>query len=262
MWVEADYICLYAPDGRIMGHFGVQRDVTARRLAEDEIARSREELRALAARLESVREEERTRIAREIHDELGQSLTGLKLDIAWLRQRLREQTDLVDRVQSVVGRIDGTIDAVRRIATELRPSVLDHLGLVAAVEWQAREFEQLSGLVVALRLPPDNPAIQDVIATTVFRMLQETLTNVARHAEATRVEIGLEVDDAALTLRVEDNGRGITDAEVRDRHSLGLVGLRERAIACGGELTIEGRRGLGTIVTARLPLRPAAEAGP
>src|SRR6185437_11480881 len=161
------------------------------------------------------------------------------------------------RVQSVVARIDGTIDAVRRIATELRPSVLDHLGLVAAVEWQAQEFENLSGLAVRLDVRSATAAVAATTATTVFRLLQETLTNVARHASATRVEIVLDLGGDAVTLRVADNGRGITEAELTDRRSLGLVGLRERAIACGGELVIEGRPGEGTVVSARLPARPA-----
>jgi PAS domain S-box-containing protein len=236
----------------------VATDVTDRKRAEEEIRGSREELRALAARLQSVREDERAHIAREVHDELGQALTGLKLDLAWLKPRLRDQVSLLERVQAVVGRIDGTIDAVRRIATELRPSVLDHLGLVAAVEWQAQEFEKLTGVVVRLSLSSTRPAVDGTVATTVFRMLQETLTNVARHAAATSVDVTLEVREEALTLRVADNGRGISAAERTDPHSLGLVGLRERAIACAGELVIEGHPGKGTIVTVRIPLPLAA----
>src|SRR6266545_791026 len=236
----------------------IATDITDRKRAEEEIHRSREELRALAARLQSVREDERTHISREIHDELGQALTGLKLDLAWLRQRLKDRTDLSERLQSVVGRIDGTIDAVRRIATELRPSVLDHLGLVAAVEWQAQEFEKLAGVAVRLSVSSATPTINGATATTIFRILQETLTNVARHAEATRVEIALEVGEAAVLLRVADNGRGISETALRDRRSLGLIGLRERAIASGGELRIEGRPGEGTVVSARIPSRPQA----
>jgi PAS domain S-box-containing protein len=254
VWVEGDYICLYAPDGRIIGHFGIQRDVTARRRHDDEVRRSREELRALAARLQSVREDERTRISREVHDELGQALTGLRLDLSWLKGRLKEKPELAERVQSAVTRIDGTIDTVRRIATELRPSVLDHLGLVAAVEWQAQEFEKRTGITVRLELSSAHPAVDDARATTVFRILQESLTNVARHAGAGHVDIALALGPDAVALRVSDDGRGISEAERTALRSLGLVGIRERAIACGGECTIEGRPGQGTTVFARIPL--------
>ncbi len=232
----------------------VATDITERRQHEDEVRRSREELRALAARLQSVREDERTRISREVHDELGQALTGLRLDLSWLKGRLKDRPDLAERVQSVVSRIDGTIDTVRRIATELRPSVLDHLGLVAAVEWQAQEFEKRTGITVRLELSSAHPAVDDARATTVFRILQESLTNVARHASATRVEIALALGPDAVTLQVADDGRGISEAERTALRSLGLVGIRERAIACGGECTIEGRAGQGTTVTARIPL--------
>ena len=254
VWIEGDYRCLYAPDGRIMGHFGIQRDITARRRHDADIRKSREELRALAARLQSVREDERTRISREVHDELGQALTGLRLDLSWLKGRLRDRPDLADRVQSVVARIDGTIDAVRRIATELRPSVLDHLGLLAAVEWQAQEFEKRTGITVRLELSSAHPALDDMRATTVFRILQESLTNVARHARASRVDVALALGPEAVTLQVADDGRGISEAERTAVRSLGLVGIRERAIACGGECTIEGQAGRGTRVLVRIPL--------
>jgi PAS domain S-box-containing protein len=254
VWVEGDYICLYAPDGRIIGHFGIQRDITARRRHDEEVRRSREELRALAARLQSVREDERTRISREVHDELGQALTGLRLDLSWMKGKLKDRPDLAERVQSAVTRIDGTIDTVRRIATELRPSVLDHLGLGAAVEWQAQEFEKRTGIAVRLELSSAHPVVDDARATTVFRILQESLTNVARHAGAGRVDIALALGPDAVTLRVSDDGRGISEAERTALRSLGLVGIRERAIACGGECTIEGRTGQGTTVFARIPL--------
>ncbi|HET8624147.1 MAG TPA: histidine kinase [Gemmatimonadales bacterium] len=254
VWVEGDYHCLYAPDGRLIGHFGIQRDITARRRHDEDIRRSREELRALAARLQSVREDERTRISREVHDELGQALTGLRLDLSWLKSRLKDKPELADRVQSVVTRIDGTIDTVRRIATELRPSVLDHLGLVAAVEWQAQEFEKRTGITVRLELSSAHPAVDDARATTVFRILQESLTNVARHAHADHVDIALALGPDAVTLQVADDGRGISEAERTAVRSLGLVGMRERAIACGGECTIEGRVARGTNVVVRIPL--------
>ncbi len=254
--VEGDYICLYTDDGRIEGHFGIQRDVTSRRKEEEELLRSRQELRDLTARLQSVREKERTRISHEIHDELGQALTGLKLDLAWIATRLRDRPELLERARSVVARIDGTVDAVRRIATELRPSVLDHLGLVAAVEWQAQEFEKRTGVACGLAVRADHVEIGEGLATTIFRMLQEALTNVARHAGASRVEIALTITPVELLLEVRDDGRGISEDEIAARHSLGLVGLRERALACNGDLVIGGVPSGGTTVSVRIPLGP------
>jgi PAS domain S-box-containing protein len=232
----------------------VATDITERKDAEEKARRSRVELRALAARLLLIREEERTMIAREIHDELGQALTGLKIDLAWLKKRVEDRPELAEEIQSIVERVDGTMDAVRRIATELRPSILDHLGLVAAIEWQAQEFERRTGVKTSVRASRPEIAIDEVRATAVFRMLQETLTNVARHAGAARVDITLTVGAVDLSLDVRDDGRGITPAEIAASRSLGLVGLRERAIACGGMLAITGTPGRGTHVAVRVPL--------
>ena len=255
MIIEGDYICLYDREGRFIGHFGIQRDVTQRRQEENEILRSRQELRDLTARLQLVREEERTNIAREVHDELGQSLTGLKFDLAWLKSRMTDRT-LIERVQSIMVRIDGAMDTVRRIATDLRPSILDDLGLVAAVEWQAQEFERSTGITAELEVQATYPELDDVCATTAFRILQETLTNVARHAQATRVKIALQVSSKELMLEVRDNGRGISKSDLLSSTSLGLIGSRERALACGGKLVIRGIRDHGTIALLRIPIRP------
>src|SRR5215203_1301346 len=255
--IEGDYICLHDPEGRLIGHFGIQRDITDRRAAELEILRSRQELRDLTARLQLVREEERTCHARELHDELGQSLTSLKIDLAWLKPRVAGRAALSERVQSIIVRIDGAMDTVRRIATDLRPSVLDDLGLVAAVEWQAQEFERSTGVTVQLEVRANQRELNDVCATTTFRILQETLTNVARHAHATRVSIALHVDQEELKLEVRDNGRGISEGEITSPRSLGLVGSRERAIGCGGELVVRGVRNQGTLVSLRIPFRSA-----
>src|SRR5690242_21740565 len=157
--IEGHYLCVYDERGRITGHLGIQRDITDRHRAAEEIAASREELRALAARLERIREEERTRIARELHDELGQALTGLKLDLAWMERRLnRQQSELVDRCANLLGRLDDVMIAVRRIVTELRPSVLDQLGLADAIEWQAQDFAARTGLALELDIRCDCPS--------------------------------------------------------------------------------------------------------
>ena len=260
--IEGHYLCVYDEQGRITGHLGIQRDITDRHRAAEEIAASREQLRALAARLETIREEERTRIARELHDELGQALTGLKLDLAWIERRLSRQTqaELFDRCANLLARLDDVMVSVRRIITELRPSVLDQLGLAEAIEWQAQEFAARTGLALDLEMECSAPSPAGGVASAVFRMLQEALTNVARHAQASRVRVTLCIDDTWLALDVTDDGRGITTDELRGAHSLGLLGLRERAIAWGGHVTIAPVAPSGTTVSLRIPLgnSPAA----
>jgi len=254
MRVEGDYMVIYDERGRIAGHFGIQRDVTDRYLATEQIRASSEQLRALASRLQTVREEERTGIAREIHDELGQALTGLRLDVAWMRHRLPRDHELEAQCASMIERIDATLNAVRRIATALRPSVLDQLGLAAALEWQGHEFGTRTGIEVAMELSVDGAAVPDDLGSSAFRILQEALTNVARHARATRVTIRLAQTPALLTLAVSDDGVGIPPERLDGTASLGLVGMRERALACGGELEISSAPGHGTTVLLRVPL--------
>ena len=262
--IEGHYVCVYDEQGRITGHLGIQRDITDRHRSAEAIARSREELRALAARLESIREEERTRIARELHDELGQALTGLKLDLAWVEHRLNRhsQIELLDRCESLLARLNEVMVSVRRIVTELRPSVLDQLGLADAIEWQAQDFAARTGLALDLDIKCDCDALPDAMASAVFRTLQEALNNVAKHAKASRVRVALRVTLDALSLVIQDDGRGINPGEMHGgKRSLGLVGLRERAIAWGGTVSIEGAPEAGTTVSLRLPLaiRAAAE---
>ncbi len=223
------------------------------------LRRSEESLRALAAHLQSVREEERTRIAREVHDELGQALTGLKMDLAWLAKRWPKlPKDLAGKISGMFGLIDATIKSVRRISSGLRPQVLDDVGLVGALKWQAREFQARTGIRCKSELPAEDILLDPEHATALFRIFQEVLTNVGRHAKATRVDIELRPDTDQLVLRVHDNGRGIADADARGQKSLGLLGMRERAQLFGGGVEIKGVRGRGTTVTVSMPLRVAA----
>ena len=258
MRIEGDYVVIHDHRGRIAGHFGIQRDVTEGYEASARVSASRQELRALAARLQRAREEERTTIAREIHDELGQALTGIKLDIAWMKRRLPREDDLNAQCQSMIERIDATLTTVRRIATELRPSVLDQLGLEAAIEWQGQEFSLRTGILVDFHVSVGDKPLTEHMASSSFRILQESLTNIARHARASRVVINLAVNDNMLTLEIEDDGIGIEPQRLDGTASLGLVGMRERALACGGELCITGRPMLGTTVALRIPLDPGA----
>jgi two-component system, NarL family, sensor histidine kinase UhpB len=255
MWVEGDYMCFYDAAGRITGHFGIQRDVTDRIVAAEELETSRAELRALAARLQATREEERTRISREIHDELGQALTALKLDLAWLESRQPKNNSGPFRVGevSITTRIDETMEIVRRIASELRPSVLDQLGLEAAIDWLVQESARRTGIAVTLQAG-EFPRLSDQVASHAFRIIQEALTNVTRHSKATQVKVTLRHVGAALVLGVEDNGVGITPQSLSGLRSLGLVGIRERAVACGGTLMIRGRPGEGTAIVVTIPI--------
>ncbi len=212
-----------------------------------------EQLRALAARLQSVREEERTRVAREIHDELGQTLTAIKIDLVFLiSERPEDQEHRFQRGQSILKLVEATIQAVRRISTELRPAILDDLGPVAAVEWAAEEFQARTGIKCHIDLADADIAIDPERATALFRIFQETLTNVARHANATEVNVRLSEEDGYLVLEVRDNGRGIGREQLSAR-SLGILGMRERALLIGGELNISGSPGQGTMVRVRIP---------
>jgi signal transduction histidine kinase len=221
----------------------------------EELQLSFEQLRALAARLQSIQEEERKRVAREIHDQLGQALTAIKMDVSSLvRELLGDQKHQSTRASSILKLVDETIQSVRRIATELRPGILDDLGLVATVEWAGEEFEARTGTKCRLDLPEDDIPIDQERATAIFRIFQETLTNIARHADATEVKARLDRKDAGLTLEVHDNGKGIPEEKLRSGTSLGILGMRERAMLLGGDLTITGAPGHGTTVRVRIPV--------
>ena len=233
----------------------LEAELAERALTEQRLRASEENLRALAAHLQSVREEERIHIAREIHDELGQALTGLKFDIETL-SRSYEAADtlsLAERTQSMCQSIDRIINSVRRIASGLRPEVLDEIGLAAAVEWQAREFSRRTGIRCAITIEPGFSDPDKERSTALFRIFQELLTNVARHANATRVNATIG-DGEALRLTVEDNGRGIRREEHESAKSLGFMGLRERALAFGGAISVQGEEGKGTRVSVSIPL--------
>jgi PAS domain S-box-containing protein len=221
-----------------------------------------ERLRALSAHAETVREDERTGIAREIHEVLGQALTALKMDVAWLARRVDSDSPspksaLLDKLHGMSEITDDVIKQVRRISSELRPGVLDDLGLVAAVDWQAQEFESRTSVVCSLNADLGNEPISRELSTAVFRIFQEALTNIARHAEAERVDIDLVRDGADLRLIVHDDGKGIDPVEIDDPESLGLLGIRERARHLGGSATIERAPEGGTRVSLQLPIAKA-----
>jgi PAS domain S-box-containing protein len=230
----------------------VANDITERKHAE-------EALRALSARIRSTREEEGTRIAREIHDELGGILTGLKWDLEKIDNSLKTCRDedlpeIRKRISSMTTLIETTINTVRRIASELRPGVLDDLGLVAAIEWQVEQFQLRSGLKCHLTNNASEVELSRERATAVFRILQEILTNILRHARAGNLYVKLKRSKQSFELEVKDDGVGITESQRMNSQSLGLLGMKERALLVGGEVRITGKEGGGTTVVVRVPL--------
>ena len=236
----------------------LRTEIAERARAEQQLRASLDQLRALAARLQSVREEERTSIAREIHDELGQACTAIKMDLALIsRKATRRQTRLLAKVSSATQLVDGMIVTLRRIASDLRPRTLDDLGLSAALEWQAQEFESRTGIRCRIALPQEPLDLDAERSAAIFRIFQESLTNVARHAHATRVEARLERVFNDLFFEVRDNGKGFDAGDIKSRNSLGLVGMQERALLLDGELKLEGVPGAGTTLALRIPLPPS-----
>ena len=239
---------------------GSARDITERKAAERRLKASREQLRALSARLQSAREQEGTRIAREIHDELGSALTSLKWDLEEIDKLLSTTLEVStlakirEKLHAPLKLTDLAITAVQRIASELRPSVLDDLGLAPAIEWQAQQFQARTGIVCVCDFSMEEVVLTGEQSTAVFRVLQEALTNVLRHAQATRVDIRIKKEDNYFLLSISDNGKGITESEKAEQQSLGILGMRERAHLIGGEIDIKGVAGKGTVVIVRVPI--------
>jgi len=232
----------------------LRTEIADRQRAEEQLRTSLDQLRALADRLQTVREAERTSISREIHDELGQACTAIKMDLALIGRRLtKRQTHLRAKVDSAMQLVDSTIASLRRIASELRPRTLDDLGLVAALESQAQEFESRTGIHCDISLPQESLEIDAGTSTVIFRIFQESLTNVARHAQATLVGARLEKNNDRLIFHVFDNGVGFDPAKAGAKKSLGIVGMQERALMLNGELKIESAAGQGTALTLTIP---------
>jgi len=237
------------------------RDITERIEAENALKASRQELRELSANLQSVREDEKTRIARELHDDLGQQLTALKMDLSSAEQSLAETPSspepVLAQLRGMRRLIDSTVGSVRRIAADLRPVMLDDLGLLPAIDWLLNDYNTRYGLEIERRIEPGKMSFSRNGATTLFRIMQEALTNVVRHAEATRVSISLVCEDGECVLRIADDGRGANDAQATEGHgekSFGLLGIRERVHVLGGSVSIETAPERGFALTARIPL--------
>ncbi|MDD5170706.1 MAG: PAS domain S-box protein, partial [Syntrophales bacterium] len=230
-------------------------DITERREAKNDLEQSREQLRKLTVHLQSVREQERTVIARELHDELGQLLTALNTNVILLQKKIPpELTVLSERTEAMSGLIDMTMQTLKRIYMSLRPGMLDHLGLTASVSWLTDEFEQREGIACKLKIDPEDMIIGPEISTALYRIFQETLTNISRHAEASRVLIRLKATAKKVQLTVTDNGKGFTQEQQNKPHSFGLLGIRERAAHLGGTVETKGEKGKGTTINVTIPL--------
>ena len=257
-WFLCRGVPLRDADGRIERWYGTNTDIEERKRAEEQLRGYNEELRALSARLHSVREEESARIAREIHDELGAALSSLKWDLEEIDEVLSETTApsqlaaLREKVGAMIALTDSTVEAIRTIASELRPTALEEFGLAEALRWHAEQFQARTGIVIDCDCLLDRGALNLEQSTAIFRIVQEALTNVLRHAQATRVDIKMRREGSHFVLTISDNGRGITEAEKKGPQSLGLLGMHERAYLLGGEISVEGAEGRGTVITLRV----------
>jgi two-component system sensor histidine kinase UhpB len=275
-WLAPFARFIYDNQGQAIRFVGVDFDITERKNAEDTLQQVNEELerrvtertteliftqaqlRALAGRLHSLQEEERSELARELHDEFGAAFTALKMDLHWIMARLSDKKDgLEDKARQMSALIDRSVDSVRRTAGLLRPRLLDDFGLVAAIEWQIEEFQHRTGIQCTTSLP-EEVELDRSISIAVFRILQEALTNVARHAQAHRVHVSLQVDDHKVVISIEDDGKGIDFNTVVNDRSLGLFGMQERACAFGGRVKFDSQPNRGTAVTVEIPLAKTA----
>jgi signal transduction histidine kinase len=245
---------------RLAGSFdqmaeALQTRIVLEQEAKKQLETSRQRLRNLTGYLQDVREQERTRIARELHDDFSQSLTILKLDLAWLKKRLPEDDPKIDEKIAAMGQVlDAALETMHTVTAELRPVILDDFGLPAALEWQTDEFKNRTGLDCRIEIDPELPALSKNLATALFRIFQELLTNIIRHAGASRVDVLLKKEDRRLVLTVMDDGRGITETQVEDARSFGLIGIRERLHPFGGSARFTGGTSGGTRVTVEVPL--------
>jgi len=263
-WIRDRGFPIRDASGRVYRMAGFAEDITDRKLAEVRLKASTKQLRALSASLQSAREEERARIAREIHDELGSGLTSLKWDLEGLDKTFSQPVEqaqlpaLRGKVALMLNLADSIINTVRRIASELRPSILDDLGLVEAIEWQAQQFQTRTGIICRFDRFVESAHLNQEQSTAVFRIFQEALTNVIRHAHATNVQIAIREENDVFTLVINDNGRGFKESDKADQPSLGLLGMEERAHLVGGEVHITSVEGNGTLVIVQVPisLRP------
>jgi PAS domain S-box-containing protein len=253
-WLLTSKVPLLGSEGEVVGVLGAFIDITSLRDAEIRLEQSNEQLRELTVRREEAREDERKRIARDLHDELGQILTALRMDVSMLRIRFgQDNPQLAEQVKDILGSVDSTIQVVRNVASKLRPSVLD-MGIAAALEWQVEEFAKRCDIRFELNVCEESVVLDDERATAVFRIVQESVTNVMRHAEAKTVNISLTKQEAEYVLEIADDGKGFLSEESGKR-TFGLMGIRERGMTLDGTVDIRSAPGKGTRIIVRIPVK-------
>ena len=235
---------------------GVGLDFSERIKAQEEIKETSEKLRELTAHLLSIREEERKRIGREIHDELGQQLTAIKMDVSWIDKKVPISTPLVKtKLKNIIELLDGSNHSIRRILSELRPAVLDDYGLREALEWLNSQFSNNTGIPVFFDIEETIIKIPEEIATCIFRVYQEALTNITRYAHAKKVNTALEIKDNVITVIIKDDGKGFDAAFLKNKKSFGILGMKERIFAAGGKFELVSDSGKGTSITICIPFK-------
>jgi signal transduction histidine kinase len=239
----------------VLGAIEKARAIKEKNIAETELKQSYGQLRSLASHLQNVREEERSSIAREVHDELGQQLTAIKLDIEWLMIKLEEaETGIKDKVGEMEKLVITTLKTVKKIVTELHPAILEKMGIIEAIKWQAKEFEKRTGLKILLSLTEEDVIIRDKTAIALFRIVQESFTNIIKHAQASNVSCSLQKWDKDIFLIISDDGKGFNPAAVAGKQSLGILGMKERTVILGGKYQIISEAGKGTKVLVVMPV--------
>jgi two-component system sensor histidine kinase UhpB len=242
-------------NGQLQYYLSNWVDITGRKAAEQQLNKLNQELRELTAHLDSIREEERGHISRMLHDEIGQAITALKMDVCWLKKGLTpDQKALAEVTDSMIKLIDSTINKARWISTVLRPICLDELGLTDTVRWLVAEFQEMTGISCTANIGKNIKADMQT-STAVYRVLQEALTNIFRHSQATEVNVSLMQRDNCIELRIKDNGVGISRRNISSQHSFGLIGIRERVQGLGGTYSISGRKNQGTLISATIPVQ-------
>lgn len=255
---EHQFIPIWGKQGKVETMLGVATDISDIKEKEEEIFKSRDKLRALSTGLQQVREEERLNLARELHDNFGQSLTGIKMDLAWLMKRISKTNknfDIIyDKVKSNIALLDSAIKDIRKISTELRPIYLDTLGLISAIEWQLEELKKRTELKILFTKNVNKIDLDQVKATSIYRIVQESLTNIIHHSKATRVNFKILKKDNGIRFEIADNGVGITNKQLTGIRSLGIIGMRERAYFLGSRILITGKKNKGTKIILSVPL--------